>query len=55
MLHKFKESDLKLGKCLMDYTWHVWQENELHYRAILQVCRDYEEGWLWFSEAHVKT
>lgn len=39
-----------LAKRMLEYTRHAWQENEDWYAATLQVCKDHEEGILWYSE-----
>jgi hypothetical protein len=44
---------LSLGallKRMVEYTRHTWQEDDVCYNAVLQVCSDYEEGKLWYSE-----
>jgi hypothetical protein len=38
-----------LAKWMLQYTRHAWQEDEACYNAVLQVCKDYEEGRLWYS------
>ena len=37
-----------LYKWMLEYTQHVWHEDEACYRAALQVCSDYEDGTLWY-------
>ena len=39
-----------LSKKMIDYTRHAWNEDEESYEALLQVCRDYEEGKLFFNK-----
>jgi hypothetical protein len=43
-----------LYKRMLEYTRHAWHEDEACYEAILQVCSDYEDGMLWFSETDYK-
>jgi hypothetical protein len=43
-----------LYKRMLEYTRHAWHEDETCYKAILQVCSDYEDGTLWFSERDYK-
>jgi hypothetical protein len=43
-----------LYKRMLEYTRHAWYEDEACYEAVLQVCRDYEDGTLWFSETDYK-
>ena len=37
-------------KWMLEYTQHAWHEDEACYEAALQVCSDYEDKMLWFSE-----
>jgi hypothetical protein len=39
-----------LYKRMLEYTRHAWHEDEACYVVALQVCSDYEDGTLWFSE-----
>jgi hypothetical protein len=43
-----------LYKRMLEYTQHTWHEDEACYEAVLQVCSDYENGTLWFSETDYK-
>jgi hypothetical protein len=43
-----------LYKRMLEYTRHAWHEDEACYEAVLQVCSDYEDGILWFSETDYK-
>jgi hypothetical protein len=43
-----------LYKRMLEYTRHAWHEDEACYEAVLQVCSDYEDGTLWFSETDYK-
>ena len=43
-----------LYKRMQEYTRHAWHEDEACYKAALQVCSDYEDGTLWFSERDYK-
>jgi hypothetical protein len=43
-----------LYKCMLEYTRYAWHEDEACYKAALQVCNDYEDGTLWFSERDYK-
>jgi hypothetical protein len=43
-----------LYKRMLEYTRHVWYEDEACYEAALQACSDYEDGTLWFSERDYK-
>ena len=43
-----------LYKWMQEYTRHAWHEDEACYKAALQVCSDYEDGTLWFSERDYK-
>jgi hypothetical protein len=43
-----------LYKRMLEYTRHAWHEDEACYKAVLQVCNDYEDGTLWFSETDYK-
>jgi hypothetical protein len=40
-----------LTKWMLEYTRHACQEDDACYNAALQICKDYEEGMLWYSEA----
>ena len=39
-----------LYKRMLEYIRHAWHEDEACYEAALQVCSDYEDGRLWYSE-----
>jgi hypothetical protein len=39
---------------MLEYTRHAWQEDDACYNATLKICKDYEEGMLWYSEADQK-
>jgi hypothetical protein len=39
---------------MVEYTRHVWQEDDAYYDDTLQICKDYEEGMLSYSEADQK-
>jgi hypothetical protein len=43
-----------LYKRMLEYTRHAWHEDEACYEAVLQVCSNYEDGMLWFSETDYK-
>ena len=43
-----------LYKKMLEYTRHAWHEDEACYKAALQVCSDYEDNILWFSEKDYK-
>jgi hypothetical protein len=43
-----------LYKQMLEYTRHAWHEDEACYEVVLQVCSDYEDGTLWFSETDYK-
>jgi hypothetical protein len=43
-----------LYKRMLEYTRHTWHEDEACYETALQVCSDYEDGTLWFSERDYK-
>jgi hypothetical protein len=43
-----------LYKRMLEYTRHAWHEDEACYKAVLQVCSDYEDGTLWYSETDYK-
>jgi hypothetical protein len=43
-----------LSKQMVEYTHHAWQEDDACYDDALQICKDYEEGMLWYSEADQK-
>jgi hypothetical protein len=43
-----------LSKWMVEYTRHAWQEDDACYDATLQICKDYEEDMLWYSEADQK-
>ena len=43
-----------LYKQMLEYTRHAWHEDEACYEAALQVCSDYENSTLWFSERDYK-
>jgi hypothetical protein len=43
-----------LYKRMLEYTRHAWHEDEACYEAVLQVCSDYEDGTLWYSETDYK-
>ena len=43
-----------LYKWMLEYTRHAWHEDGTWYEATLQVCSDYENGTLWFSERDYK-
>jgi hypothetical protein len=43
-----------LYKRMLEYTRLAWHEDEACYKAVLQVCRDYEDGTLWFSDTDYK-
>jgi hypothetical protein len=43
-----------LYKQMLEYTGHAWHGDEACYEATLQVCSDYEDGTLWFSERDYK-
>jgi hypothetical protein len=43
-----------LYKRMLEYTRHAWHEDEACYEAVLQVCSDYEDDTLWFSETDYK-
>ena len=40
-----------LSKRMVEYTHHAWQEDDACYDVVLQICKDYEEGMLCYSEA----
>jgi hypothetical protein len=39
---------------MLEYTRHAWQEDDAGYNVALQICKDYEEGTLWYSAADKK-
>ena len=43
-----------LSKQMVDHTRHAWHRDEECYEAVLQVCSDYESGFLWFSKEDEK-
>jgi hypothetical protein len=43
-----------LAKRMLEYTRHAWQEDDVCYNVALQICKDYEEGMLWYSEVDQK-
>jgi hypothetical protein len=43
-----------LYKQMLEYSRHAWHEDEACYKAALQVCSDYEDGTLWYSERDYK-
>ena len=43
-----------LYKRMLEYTRYAWHEDEACYRTTLQVCSDYEDGTLWYSEKDYK-
>ena len=43
-----------LYKQMLEYTRHAWHEDEACYKAALQVCNDYEDNTLWYSERDYK-
>ena len=43
-----------LYKRMLEYTQHIWHEDEACYNAALQVCSDYEDGTLWYNERDYK-
>jgi hypothetical protein len=43
-----------LAKRILEYTHHAWQKDDACYNAVLQICKDYEEGTLWYSAADQK-
>ena len=43
-----------LYKQMLEYTQHTWHEDEACYKATLQVCSDYEDNTLWYSERDYK-
>jgi hypothetical protein len=43
-----------LYKGMLEYTRHAWHEDEACYEAALQICSDYEDGMLWYSEKDYK-
>jgi hypothetical protein len=43
-----------LYKRMLEYTRHAWHEDEACYKTALQVCSDYEDGMLWYSERDYK-
>jgi hypothetical protein len=43
-----------LYKRMLEYTRHAWHEDEACYEEVLQVCSDYEDGTLWYSETDYK-
>jgi hypothetical protein len=43
-----------LYKRMLEYTRHAWHEDEACYEVALQVCSNYEDSMLWFSEREYK-
>jgi hypothetical protein len=39
---------------MLEYTRHAWQEDDAGYNVALQICKDYEEGTLWYSAVDEK-
>jgi len=48
------ESLGKMAKRMLEITRHAWHEDDECYKAVLQVCKDYEEGLLWYSKEDEK-
>jgi hypothetical protein len=41
-----------LAKRMLEYNRHAWQEDDACYNTALQICKDYEDGMLWYSAAN---
>jgi hypothetical protein len=57
MIVSFVGTSFTLGslyKRMLEYTRHAWHEDEAYYEVVLQVCSDYEDSTLWFSERDYK-